>query len=104
MNLIQIIKQASIEAVDQSSPMSIAYGTVTKTNPLEINIEQLKNSISGDMILLTSNVMDKNTEIKIGGSKIDTIIYNGLKTGEKVLLLRVDGGQKYIVLDRLVDE
>lgn len=28
-------------------------------------------------------------------------IYNGLKKGEKVILLRVQGGQKFIVLDRL---
>ena len=27
-------------------------------------------------------------------------VHNALKTGEKVILLRCDGGQKYIVLDR----
>ena len=28
-------------------------------------------------------------------------VHLGLKTGEKVLMLRCDGGQKFIVLDRL---
>lgn len=30
-------------------------------------------------------------------------VYNGLHTGEKVILLRMRGGQKYLVLDRLTD-
>lgn len=112
--MIQIIKQAAIEAVEQSSPMTIAYGTVTKTNPLEINVEQRMN-IKGNMILLTSNVIDKEVEVEVNditeekeGHKHDYkgtkkhIHKKGLKVGEKVLLLRVQGGQKYIVLDRLV--
>ncbi len=114
--MIQIIKQAAIEAVEQSSPMSIAYGTVTKANPLEINVEQRMN-IKGDMILLTSNVIDKEVEVEVndkteeGGTGPHIHEYKGikkhihkksLKVGERVLLLRVQGGQKYIVLDRLV--
>ncbi|NLY46761.1 MAG: DUF2577 domain-containing protein [Tissierella sp.] len=91
-----------MEAVEESSPMGIAYGVVTKISPLEINVEQRMN-IGGDMLIPTSNVIDKVIEIKIGnGSRETMIIYNGLSIGEKVLLLRENGGQKYIVLDRLV--
>lgn len=31
------------------------------------------------------------------------MIYNGLKTGEKVLLIRFQEGQKFVVLDRVCD-
>lgn len=114
--MMQIIKQAAIEAVEQNSPMTVAYGTVTKANPLEINVEQRMN-IKGDMILLTSNVTDKEVEVEVndkteeGGTEPHIHNYKGakkhihkkgLKAGEKVLLLRIQGGQKYIVLDRLV--
>lgn len=116
MSMIQIIKQAAIEAVEQSSPMTIAYGTVTKATPLGINVEQ-RMDISGEMILLTSNVIDQEVEIEVndkteeGGTGPHIHEYKGtkkhihkkgLKVGEKVLLLRIQGGQKYIVLDRLV--
>lgn len=37
----------------------------------------------------------------IGRKKI--MIYNCLKVGEKVLLLRRQGGQDYIILDRIFD-
>lgn len=35
----------------------------------------------------------------LGRKKIK--IYNGLQKGEKVILIRLQGGQKYIVLDRI---
>jgi len=31
------------------------------------------------------------------------MIYNGLKTGEKVLLIRFQEGQKFLILDRICD-
>lgn len=37
----------------------------------------------------------------LGRKKIK--IYNGLQEGEKVILIRLQGGQKYIVLDRIND-
>ncbi|WMM26997.1 DUF2577 domain-containing protein [Tissierella sp. MB52-C2] len=111
--MIQIIKQAAIDAVDQSSPTSVSYGIVTKVNPLVINVDQRMN-ISSRMILLTSNVIDKEIDVEIEDETEETNshihkykgkkkykVLKGLKVGEKVLLLRVQGGQKYIVWDRL---
>lgn len=100
--MIQTIKQAAIEAVRESSPSAIMYGVVVKASPLEISVEQRLN-VPREMILLTSNVIDKTTEIRINDcAKNKAVIFNALKTGDKVLLLRVQGGQKYVVLDRLV--
>lgn len=82
--MIQIIKQAAIEAVEQSSPMTIAYGTVTKTNPLEINVEQ-KLPLTKDFIVNTKTFNMATFEI-----------------GDKLILLRVQGGQEYIYIDKLV--
>lgn len=128
--MIQIIKQAAIDAVDQSSPMTITYGTVTKINPLEIMTDQ-KTPLFSEVLALTSNVINRKAKISFdnpaiknivknysiddeaGGNyklsfqekvKNEVTIYDGLKVGEKVILLRVNGGQKYIVLDRLVSE
>lgn len=102
MSMISLIKQAAIEAVEQNSPTSITYGEVISINPLEINIDQ-KFSISKEFILLTSNVIDRETEININdGIKNKAVIFDGLKEGDEVLLLRAQGGQKYIILDRLV--
>lgn len=107
-----------MDAIEEGKPVAITYGTVISVTPLEINVEQRMN-IKGDMILLTSNVIDSEVEVEINDMTEEALTspYNhkheykgtkkhihkkGLKVGEKVLLLRVQGGQKYIVLDRLV--
>lgn len=97
-----MIKQAAIEAVNQSSPMTATYGTVTKIDPLEINVEQ-RLPIPSEALILTSRVIDREIEISInGGTRNSAILFDALKVGEEVTLLRVQGGQKYIVLDRSV--
>lgn len=129
MSMRQIIKQAAIEAVDVSNPCAIMFGTVISTAPLKINVEQ-RLTLDASHLILTRNVMDYKTKISFDNpdvkqifttwnmeetvesspskitfkdkTKHDVTVYNGLTVGESVILLRVQGGQKYIVLDRLV--
>lgn len=84
MSLSHLIKQAAMEALEESSPVALMYGTVTRISPLEINIEQ-RFTIPAEAIFLTS-----------------AVINDPLRIGEKVLVLRKQGGQKYVVMDRLV--
>lgn len=94
--MLEIIKRAAIEAVGAAKPFSFTYGTVTKTSPLTISIDQ-KLELKPAQLLLTNAVREYAAETSAG--KI--ILKMGLKLGEKVLLLRIQGGQSYIVLDRL---
>ena len=64
-----------------------ATGTVTKTSPLTIQTDTSLPPISGNALILTSNVTVTVTE--------------GLKAGDKVLLLRVQKGQQFIVLSKI---
>jgi len=130
MSLVNAIKIAGLKAVDSTSPMQSAIGTVTSESPLEITIEQ-KAPIPAEFLLLTDAVRDykaklsfDNPDIKnkvqeysmadVPGSSYkisftdDTLqneitIYNGLKLGDKVLMLRIEGGQSYVVLNRVVN-
>jgi DNA polymerase III sliding clamp (beta) subunit (PCNA family) len=118
MSLIRTIKQAALDAIEENDPIKIIYGVVSDTQPLSITINQ-RLTISSDLILLTSSVLDVTYEISVdeeveaGGQDLHThpyvgkkfyAIHKGLNVGDKVLLLREQGGQKYIVLDRLVSE
>ena len=113
-SLVEIIKSAAMEAGDAANPCGILFGTVTGVGPLCIQVDQ-KLVLTEDFLILTSAVKDYETEMEVshvtgpGGERDHTHPYagrkvfsvkNGLKTGEHVLLLRVQGGQKYIVLDR----
>ena len=114
-NFIQIIKKAAVEAVEASNPARVMYGTVLTDSPLKIKIDQ-KFILTKEFLILTKNVKDYETEATVnwttesesghnhgitGRKKI--IIHNALKVGDKVMLLQEQGGQKYIVLDKVGD-
>lgn len=128
--LVRSVKQAAIEAVKAAGPMGVCYGTVTAVSPLEITTDQklvlsetqliLTNAVRDFTVEMT---VDHVTEsISHGHPVVDTYtgggsatavehshsykgrksfrVHLGLKKDEKVTLLRCDGGQQYIVLDR----
>jgi len=122
-DLIKLIKRIAVEAVEASKPTNIVFGQVTSASPLKITIEQ-KITLSSQQLILTRNVtdheiemtLDHETDYKSGGSgdssfashnhavtgKKTMTIHNALKKGEKVALLRTQGGQQYVVIDRVV--
>ncbi len=128
--LVRAVKRAAIDAVKADGPMGVCFGTVTAASPLEITTDQklvlkeaqliLTNAVRDYTVEMT---VDHVTEvISHGHQVVDTYtgggsatpvdhshpykgrksfrVHLGLKAGEKVTMLRCDGGQKYIVLDR----
>lgn len=99
MELVGTIKQLAMDAIENSKPSAIFVGMVVDVSPLKIAIDQ-KLILDEDFLLLTTSVSNYKTKVKIGNAMEECQIYNGLKNGEKVILLREQGGQNYIVIDR----
>lgn len=97
MALASLIKQASMGAYNASNPVAVMFGTVTKTSPLEVNVEQ-RFTLTRDFLVLTERLTEYRTTVE--GKEI--VIRRGLQVGDRVLLLRVQGGQQYVVWDRVV--
>ena len=145
-SMIQIIKQAAVEAMDASNPTNVLFGTVLSTNPLQIKIDQ-KITLTKEFLVLSRNVTDYETTVTVdwqsqnglttahshsfsgntgnagdvshnhsfsgntetanlthshgikGDKKIT--IHTALSTGDEVILLKMQGGQKYVVLDKV---
>ncbi len=122
---LKIIKQAALEAMQNSKPTDFCIGIVTSESPLNIQLDQ-KLTLTEDFLLLTRNVtdytvmmeIDHTTEPEMGGScsehctehshdyrgEKEFMVKNHLQQGEKVILAQMAGGQKYIVWDRLGGE
>lgn len=122
--LVKAMKQAALDAVDAKKPVAVYYGTVKSESPLKIDVEQ-KMTLSEAQLVLTKAVLDHYVDIEVkhitqqrsGGSgdpafaahdhdykgRKKIMIYNGLKKGEKVLLIRFQEGQKFVVWDRVCD-
>lgn len=134
------IKKASVEAVEASKPVNVAFGKVIAINPLKIQIEQklilstqqliLTRNVTNHNLSLTLNITTDNRELSLNNEHSHTLeekttsianftsdlthnhningnktitVNNALKINEEVILMRVQGGQKYIVLDRVGD-
>ncbi|WP_248930140.1 DUF2577 domain-containing protein [Paenibacillus hamazuiensis] len=112
MRLLEIIKQAGVGAVEAGNPVAIMFGTVTQTNPLEVSIDQ-RLILSEDFLVIPEQLTPFTVDLKHSHSYKDgvteealtepVVIRKGLETGDKLLLLRVQGGQQFIILDKLVN-
>ena len=79
--LTALIKKIAVDAIHASKPTTICFGDVTSVSPLRIRINQLLE-LSPATLIMTSIVKDK------------------LSVGDEVILIRQQGGQKYLVLDK----
>lgn len=101
VDLLNIIKKSALEAVEASKPCDFYFGKVTSVSPLKILVEQ-KMTLGSAQLVVSRNVSDYKTNITIGSEKRSVTIHNGLNVGDEVILLRKKGGQKYLVLDKVV--
>lgn len=81
--LLSLIKKAAVEAVEAAMPMAIVFGTVKSVNPLKIKLED-RRVVDDAFLIKTEASIDK------------------LKKGDKTVLLRMQGGQKFLFMDRVV--
>ncbi len=93
--MLDIIRKASLGAVSNTNPMAVVYGTVIRTEPLEVNIDQ-RFTLPASVLVIPETISKLSTETANGTQ-------TGLQLNDRVLMLRVQGGQSYVVLDRLVN-
>lgn len=127
MELSDAIYQMIQQSQKASQPTDLCVGTVTSAAPLEITINTAMAPLRAPVLYLTSAVIEKKISAlshkhTVGGESTDialdaaVCLENGvalpadaeyitinraLKTGDHVLLLRVQSGQKFIVLSRI---
>lgn len=101
-DLLIVIKKAAKDAIEASQPCNFLFGKVVSVKPLKISVEQ-KMTLGTAQLVLTRNVTDFKTKITVDDKNTQITIHNGLQTGDEVILLKQKGGQKYLVLDRVVN-
>lgn len=112
-DLVKAVGQIARNAVEASMPTTVMVGRVENESPLTVIVEQRLTLTQKQLIVperLTSHAViasvDTTTEMteghqhSISGDKKITL-QSSLGSGDFVLLLRMQGGQKYVVLDRL---
>ena len=126
--LIEIIKVAAMEAVENSKPSDLRFGTVVSISPLKIQISSnltlpesvlivpkhltdysvvtsmggkhdMNISVVGNTLFITDSNSNEDTPTEVDERTIT--IYNALAVGDKVALVRNQGGKTYYILDRI---
>lgn len=100
-DILKMFKRAAKEAIEASDPTAIQFGEVISIAPLKIIVEQ-KKLLTIAQLVLTRNVKDYEVEMTVDQVKKKYTVHNNLKLGDKVMLVKMQGGQKYIVLDKEV--
>ena len=124
--LIDIMKRASMDAMDATQMCDLRFGTVTSVKPLKIQITN-QFTIPESLLIVPQHLTDYEMKIttsgygwvtdqKSGGSDMASFashnhninqsektvkIHGALKVNDKVALIRKQGGQSYFILDRI---
>ena len=129
VELTKAIKRAAVDAVKAEKPVEICFGKVKGISPLKILVEQKMLLGSAQLILshhltdykiqmtvdhYTEDIADdgQNTNVDADLSSLmshchaykgkkEFTVHNGLGIGDEVILIRQQGGQKYIVVDKI---
>lgn len=109
-----MVKQEVLRVINATKPMNLLFGTVTSMEPIGILVEQ-KLPLTKEFLVLTERVTRYEVDLEhdhtnSGGVTTKgltdlltkTPIRTGLKVGDEVALLRMQGGDKYLVIDKVV--
>lgn len=129
--LVEKIKRTAQEANEAAKPVNVCFGVVVSKSPLRIKVEQkmilgesqliLTRNVTNYTASITVQWETGDHSIRhkhVGNGGDDTeysevphrhnvvgtkkiLMHNGLEDGDEVILVRQQGGQKYIVIDRI---
>lgn len=106
MELAEAIKELSKQQSEGTYPTAIMFGTITGVKPVVLKID---NQIYGSGFVVVPERLTNykvsvdvdDSTVKLDGSTMT--IHNALKVGDKVIVARQNGGQKFVILDRIGD-
>lgn len=130
-NAVEAVKRAAVEAVEAGKPVQLVFGQVISASPLKIQVDQKAVYTEKMLVLTRNvtdyevdmTVSHKTEIISHGHPVTDTytgggtaqsidhdhpyegckkfLVHNALVVGDWVVLARVQGGKRFVVLDRI---
>ena len=97
MTLLDVIQEAIRQNLVAAQLTDMVTGTVVSVDPLEIQTDTTQASLKQEVLVLTESVFGVSA---VQSGDVVDISDSGLSLGDKVILLRVQHGQRFIVLSR----
>lgn len=129
-DMVSAIKLAAAQAVEAAAPAGLYMGTVLSVSPLTVQLDQ-KMTVTAEFLMLSTLVQEFNVDMTVDHWTEDTnpptthahpdagvnsfdathkhaykgrktfLVHLGLQAGERVFLIREQGGQRFLILDRI---
>lgn len=124
-DLVKLIKKIATEAVEAGKPMNLTFGKVLSPDDLSVDVDQ-KIQLKEKQLMLGETLreyeaeleveleeMGLELELEIEGEIVPAVargkgtvkgkgkILRRLDAGDEVILMRMQGGQKYMVIDKV---
>lgn len=124
-DLVKLIRKIATEAVEAGKPMNLTFGKVISPDDLNVDVDQ-KIKLKEKQLMLGETLreyeaeleveleeMELELELEIEGESVAAIgrgkgkvkgkgkILRRLDAGDEVILMRMQGGQKYMVIDKV---
>ncbi len=96
MNIAEAIKRCAEEAVETKIPCDVIIGEVLSVDPIKIRAGSL--TLDGETVILADVLREKKAEVRFAAEERTIIINEGLKTGDRVVIIRGRGGGIYVAL------
>mgnify|MGYP000628933987 FL=1 len=97
-NLLGVMQEIMQENQKAMKPTEVAFGTVATVSPLSLLVDGTSQPKSEAGLILTEAVIPKTVQVQGGGGMV--VVNKGLAVGDKVVMLRVSRGNRYIVLSK----
>lgn len=110
--MLNAIRKAALSAMEAGSPIALLFGEVIGRNPLEVSVDQ-RFILDADFLVVPESLTRYEIDIRHTHSYNEGTtgealsgklqIRRELEVGDKLVMLRMQGGQKYFIVDRVVE-
>ncbi|MFD0959798.1 DUF2577 domain-containing protein [Paenibacillus chungangensis] len=83
--ILNLIKQAGLGAVEAGNPVQLLFGEVVSAAPFRVQVDQ-RFTLPPEFLIMP-----------------ESLSLRGLQQGDKLILLRMQGGQRYLLVDKVVN-
>lgn len=95
--IIDSLRRVVETTVDAMDLLDLGYATVESISPLSLSIKKTNLKVTEPVAVMSDNVRYRSVNVQ--GQRV--VINPGLSVGDKVIFLKANAGQNYVVISKV---
>ena len=97
LEIIDSLRRAVETTVEAMDLLDLGYATVESISPLSLSIKKTNLKVTEPVAVMSDNVRYRSVNVQ--GQRV--VINPGLSVGDKVIFLKANAGQNYVVISKV---